>query len=838
MKRAFFFLIAILTAVSLCAQDSVAVNTMKQFLQNITVFNRLYSQEKVYLHFDNTGYYLGETIWFKAYVVNASSLSANNLSSILYVELLNSRGILLETKKLKIVDGQCHGDFYLTPFSYDYHAGFYEIRAYTKMMLNFGEETLFSRVFPVFNQPEKEGDYAGSDMNIEVNEKRILRNLQVEREKTKKRKRLNLDFYPEGGNTVKGLSCRVAFKTTDEKGMGVDIQGEIQEATDETTTFSSTHDGMGMFEYIPDGNKNSVKIHYENKTYNFTLPPCLPEGYTLKVNSVTKENIILQIEKSATQPAIPLGLSVLCRGEAIYFRTIQVDSTPVVLKIPKDKFPEGVNQVTLFDDQGKIYAERLTFISHNREKQYAVEIFPNKEIYAPLERITIDFSTKIPGITFSLSVRDAENTILAPDAGNIRTDLLLSSDLKGCITNPSYYFEADDARRRSALDLLMMVQGWRRYEWKQMAGIEPFHSDYEKETELTIKGKVAGKAKEVKLELALKDGGYLEGIAAVDSLGNFSTTMSQDLYGRYSLLLHAPGLKNAKLNIRLDRWFSPAPKTYSFYETSLVDTKEEAEETGETQEGTERTILKERRQKADSLYKEYEIREITVNTKRGKDLIYDVERDRDKAIDFGKSYPFLAHDYLVEKYKGFIFRSDNPDKPWDNDLSVSGHWDMGNRWYIHCKRFLNQKWKEHSMYDSTIRNSLDEIQKIVIKIWERFPPREPHHITEINAIVPFYFYLYKDMENTYYYYRKDPNYRVTVFDGYSEVKDFYSGRPERENYLPDRFEHSRTLYWNPNVKTDTNGNAQIRFYNNAFCRKIDISAEGITKDGIFLTNIK
>ena len=32
--------------------------------------NQLFPQERVYLHFDNTAYYLGETMWFKAYVTS------------------------------------------------------------------------------------------------------------------------------------------------------------------------------------------------------------------------------------------------------------------------------------------------------------------------------------------------------------------------------------------------------------------------------------------------------------------------------------------------------------------------------------------------------------------------------------------------------------------------------------------------------------------------------------------------------------------------------------------------------------------------------------------------
>jgi hypothetical protein len=572
---------------------------------------------------------------------------------------------------------------------------------------------------------------------------------------------------------------------------------------------------MGIFEYKPDDNKNTVKIHDGDNSYQFNLPSCLPNGYALKVNSIIKGNMILQIEKSAGLPAIPLGVSIMCRGEIVYFRKIYPDSGAGVLKIPREDLPEGVNQITLFDAKGEVFAERPVFISRTQNSGHRIEAIPDKEEYAPRERISIDFSIGIPETHFSLSVRDAGNKIAVPDKGDIRTHLLLASELKGYVNNPSYYFESDEAERRNALDLLMLVQGWKRYEWQVMAGIKPFSQDYDSETGLKIKGKIAG---------------------------NFSTAIDRDLYGRHSLLLSSPGLKNARLNIRLDKWFSPAPEAYSFYETMPGNIKNTEEKTAEPENKADRAFVKESPVKVDSLYTMYEIEEIPVhvNRKRGKDLIYDVEKDREKAIDRGKYYPRIAHDYLVENCPGFRYKSLDPDKPWDNDLSVCGQWCMGNGWGV-LWRIDNGKYSLNE--SSPMANNWDEIQKIVIKFGERYQARNESlgvgsYIPEYMVAVPFYFYLYKNVENTHYYYRRKPDYRVTVFEGYSEVKDFYSGRPEREDYLPARFEHSRTLYWNPNVKTDANGRVQIRFYNSAFCEKIDISAEGITKKGILITKQK
>ena len=135
---------------------------------NILQFDTIWPQEKVYLQFDNTGYFQGETIWFKAYVVNASDLQRAR-SGVLYVDLISPNGVILQQKKLKVIRGQADGCFSLMDASTEqarqirgmipYPSGYYEVRAYTQFMMNFDDRIAFSRVLPVFKSPSKEGDY-------------------------------------------------------------------------------------------------------------------------------------------------------------------------------------------------------------------------------------------------------------------------------------------------------------------------------------------------------------------------------------------------------------------------------------------------------------------------------------------------------------------------------------------------------------------------------------------------------------------------------------------------------------------------------------------------------
>lgn len=121
-----------------------------------------YPKERVYLHLDNTGYFKGETIWFKAYVVRTDTWQRTDLSHVLYVELLNPSGDVVERRKLPIDKGEAYGDI---PVDSIMTTGFYELRAYTRYMTNWGTNACFSKVIPVFKAPKTEGDYSHPTMD-------------------------------------------------------------------------------------------------------------------------------------------------------------------------------------------------------------------------------------------------------------------------------------------------------------------------------------------------------------------------------------------------------------------------------------------------------------------------------------------------------------------------------------------------------------------------------------------------------------------------------------------------------------------------------------------------
>jgi len=153
-KKVILSILCLLSSAGMVLADG---GNIHRLAETVNRFNRVFPQEKVYLHLDNTGYFMGETIWLKAYMVRTDKDSLGSLSRVLYVELVGPYGDVVKTQKLKVENGTAHGEIVLDGLL---ASGYYEVRAYTRYMLNWGKEAIFSRVIPVFERPSTAGDYS------------------------------------------------------------------------------------------------------------------------------------------------------------------------------------------------------------------------------------------------------------------------------------------------------------------------------------------------------------------------------------------------------------------------------------------------------------------------------------------------------------------------------------------------------------------------------------------------------------------------------------------------------------------------------------------------------
>ena len=464
-------------------------------------------QEKVYLHIDNTCYFVGDTIWYKAYVTRSDKGWLTDLSKIMYVELLTPDGYLVERQQLKMEDGTAHGTFTLTDSLY---AGYYELRAYTRWMLNFGRhehphskytenmfynkqmakdffrdyDKLYSRVFPVFDHPKETGRYA-KDMTL-----RPMRRYYKAR---KGKPEIDLRFYPEGGHLIEGTDGHVAFEINDEEGKHLEAELSIIDNDGKEVAQTRTlNRGRGVFtltDMKPD-DKYKARLHYQDYDYEVKLPEVEKEGYALHVER--KDSVLRMIIQGSTESKEELGIQIQCNSVSKAFRKLSpADMRKDTVDIFWASLPTGVNQITVFNGEGQIYADRLFFVNHHDYDQPLINIEGIKQEYTPFEPIELRMKLlRHHDADVSLAIRDHATDETTYDNGTMLTEMLLASEIKGFVENPGWYFEADDSLHRHALDLLMMVQGWRRHDWRMMAGLEHTQFEFLPEKIQTLSGSV------------------------------------------------------------------------------------------------------------------------------------------------------------------------------------------------------------------------------------------------------------------------------------------------------------------------------------------------------------
>ena len=471
------------------------------YLQKAMNFNKVVPQEKVYLHFDNMGYFENETLWFKAYVTRTDNGHLSDLSKVLYVELLNPSGDIVKTCKYPVDSlGVSHGDIKLDSLL---TSGYYEVRAYTRYMTNWGTNAVFSRVFPVFKKPAKEGDYSdltirtmlyyARDPNNRTSDDSLYQRAIEEGIYTHDlMKTVSVKFYPEGGDLILGKKCRVAVLAVDDNGHPYEGEGFVMNGRGDVLASVKTDTlGRGLFELVPDTGKLTFQMRNLKKSTRrsvqyFTLPEAKREGCTLSVDAVS-EQMLATLQCSDGICGSMLGYVIMHSGNI--YRCDTLTASPLMeIELDRQAMPEGVNQMTVFDSRGAIMAERLFFICPKPDKSDSIQVTAITKRLKPCGKVELELQTK-PNANLSFSAMDAK-TMTNGKQGNMKTWMLLSSEVRGYIHNVDYYFEADDKEHRQNADLLMLTQGWRRYDWRLMSEKYTFRKAQPIEDQFYLYGKL------------------------------------------------------------------------------------------------------------------------------------------------------------------------------------------------------------------------------------------------------------------------------------------------------------------------------------------------------------
>lgn len=828
---------------------------IREMVNRINLFNRYLPQEKVYLHFDNTAYFMGEKMWFKAYVLRSDNHHATDVSRVLYVELLDRSGNVVETQKLPIgAMGQADGVFDLRNVL---AGGFYEVRAYTRYMLNWDSSWLFSRVFPIFETPGKEGDYSRPSLGKTAWQVRESEKVPT-KEKTgisfAKPEDGNIAFFPEGGHLVENLSCRVAFEIRDRQGLPVNGTGELSCGEECLCSVSTSQNGRGVFSLVAQPGK-IYSLNLKDKRgrlYRQELPVAEKEGCSMRVTQSGKSwCVTLNTTTSFAQDS--LGIVLTAHG-ALKHVDVVAGSRSIYLSLPDSAIADGVNRVSVVNGAGQVLADRL-FFQYPRTLKDSISVTVKETSLLPSAPINLSFHAP-PSTIFSLSVRDAdtEKNISSLDCENW---LLLAGELHGYVSHPEYYFESDDAEHREAADLLMLVQGWRRYDLSQMMGKKNFKIVHPVEKGLSISGRLKGPQKKaivsnqnLRFRLYNELGQSLSGNAVTDSLGYYVIEVPP-CDGEWNMFVHIP----KKYSIEIDRNFSPSPRSLSLLElmrpqdvTAAMTSFHYSRNTDEVLEKPAGISMLSRVHMLPTVVKKKHFWESGIawdNITEGKEvsyLYYNIDKERDRLLDKGEEIPYI-YEWLKQKNHAFkgdyreLFDAFNPAFWYDKDVcdfSYNGNpilWMLDNspRCITNGLPFTGTVplMKSRTIDDMPV--TMGEVKAIYIteapNVWKRYLVGNAW--AKIGNMATVFVYTHK-------MFRKCPkNLRHTFFDGYSPAVEFYSpGYGE----LPSNEDFRRTLYWNPYVRTNKEGYVDLRICNTGTCRQLIISAEAITPDGNIVKN--
>lgn len=835
-NKPLLFLLSVcgLLAISARGENPPAKVIFEQYMNQAQTFADNYPREKAYLHFDNTSYYVGDTIWFKAYVTLAEKQVFSSISRPLYVELVDQAGHVTDKQIIKLSQGEGNGQFVLPQSML---SGYYEVRAYTRWMLAFSDPQYFSRTFPVYQLSHSD------QLERSISTYELSPSMEKRPEET--REKLSLRFFPEGGQLVEGVTSQVAFKAESKNEGNIQLSGTLYtKEGQEITSFETLHDGMGAFEYTPSALPAIAKVNFQGKQYEFTLPKALPSGYILKVGN-NAGAISVTVSCNAATPQDTLAVFISHQGRPHAYQLIHCQANkPQQFTVLSRKLPAGVLQISLLNRAGNTLCDRFIFASPRAPLQISPKGL--KEIYAPYAPIRYELQLNnaigepIPG-KLSVSIRDAVRSDYMEYDNNIFTDLLLTSDLKGYIHQPGYYFTESSLRKQKELDILLMVHGWRKYDMTQQIGISPFTPLQLPESQLVLYGQVKStilknKLKDIALSVMVKrDAEIITGQTVTDENGHFSIPL-EDFEGSMEAVIQTRKVgkeRNKDASILIDRHFSPATRAYGYKELhpewgNIAHWQQEAE-------------------KFDSLYMDsirrvdglYLLDEVEIKSKRRRqstnmatkineqsiDAYYDIRQAVDQLRDNGKVVTTIPE--VMEKLNPLFYwdRKDNSctyrQKPicyiMDNKILSSTEVNMMLTEIDGLASIIISKGTggvdDEIIQNTKMSNSNDvdvsELDKYSIFYLIPLPRHDVLNKHETAALGT----------------------RQTVMQGYTPALEYYSpAYPDKELYM-DKADKRRTLYWNPSVQTDENGKAVIECYNNQYSTPLIIQAETLSNDG-------
>ena len=762
----------------------------------LNVYAEQFPREKIHVHFDRSIYNTGETLFFKVYLL--TGIEWSSISKNVYVVFYDDNGKFLKETVAPLFQSSSKGSFDIPQ---DYTGDFIHVKAYTRWMLNDDSSFIFERNIPI---------------NIGKAAKQKIDSKQTTR----------VDIFPEGGDLVNDLKSKVAFKATNSVGQPVFIKGLLMNNKNKVLdTLKVLHDGMGYFKLKPNAGEsyllNWTDENGQKGTTNFL--PAKEAGVVMNVTmDIDKATVI--IERNMVVPDNFKKMKLLVHQNQHIIYTVEFKGEERLAQkasLPIDELPTGVVQFSLFTDDWLPIAERIVLVNnrlHEFNAQVNIQISNlNKRGKNVLELYVKDTTMA----NMSMSITDA--SVVLPDQQNIYTDFLLSNDIRGKVYNPAYYFSSDADSIAAHLDLVMLTNGWRKFDWEKIKnGVLPTQV-YPIETDLMkVSGKVYSSAaskigdglllnliilaKDSSKKLLFlpvgKDGGFEE----KNSFFNDTSKIYYSINGKSKNSSFVVRFENGLLNQNFTKLNLDATRFNNSWSDSLAKLKLNS------------ILLEQERQK--KYLASLTLTEVVVRSKTkspaqildekyasglfagGDAILFDLSADAGVIA----SIDILT--YLQAKVPGLNITT--------GGSQASATWRGANTDF-----FLNES-----------NTSIDQVRGLAITDIAYIKALRPPFFGSVGGGSGGAIAIYtKRGGNNKGGAENKKGMEYAVLGGYSVFKEFFNPNYDKlaENFEVD---NRTTLYWNPYLLTNKKSSrVRIEFFNNDITKKLQIVLEGINANG-------
>ncbi len=397
-------------------------------------------EENIYLHLNKSLYLPSEDIGFAVYVYDQKSQQSSIETKNVYCQLINGNGEIIKQKLLLINEGRTNDIFSINSLI---PPGEYKIKAFTRWMKNF------------------------DDPELAVASLKVLDPDQISYVQSNDNSTYKLDVFPEGGHLVNQVFNRVGVILKNQFGVGVEVEGAILKKGKKISTVKLDSNGIGSFLSLPElGGELEIEFKVQGVTYKSKLPVVKTIGITLSTKEVDNKLLIeLKTNKATLINNKKNSLIVAINGHNKLNRyKVDVVSTQHILPIELDSLQPGMNQISLFNENGEILSKRL-FFNHNR-----LRIIKNSDVVMRKNLDTLSVNITFENLkkgSLSVSVLPVQ-TIASRKHDHIVNKFLIEPYLNGTVQNPAQYFQNVDVRTRHNLDNLLLVQGWTMYNWDDL----------------------------------------------------------------------------------------------------------------------------------------------------------------------------------------------------------------------------------------------------------------------------------------------------------------------------------------------------------------------------------